>query len=130
MALMPERSKLPPMPKGSKLTLMFGLDAGFGDEAMLTVWVSTKRKYPDIRSRVLANAETLDLQAMGWVVRDDDEVILDKRSHTMNHPTMTSAVEWFMTCFNQLNRADIFALQLAYAGDDPTVVDAVTDAAD
>lgn len=123
MALMPQPAKRSPMPKGSKLTLTFGLDASLDGEAMFTVWVSAKPKYPHVRSKVLDTAETHRLPSKGWVLRHDNEVILEKRAPTADYPTMMSAVEWFMTCFGELEQAGMFALQREYAGDDRTVVD-------
>jgi hypothetical protein len=100
----------------SPIGLLFGLEADRAGEATFTVWLEADPKYPDVRSRVHVLAEFAGLLSSGWSLRHDGWQMVECRAHPVNYPTIDSAVAWFMACFDDLERAGLFALQRELAG--------------
>jgi hypothetical protein len=112
----------------SPIGLLFGLEADPAGEATFTVWLEADPKYPDMRSRVHALAESAGLLSSGWSLRNDGWQMVECRAHTGDFPTIDSAVAWFMQCFGDLERAGLLLLQREVAGIPSTAQESGSDA--
>jgi hypothetical protein len=112
----------------SPIGLLFGLEADPAGEATFTVWLESDPRYPDIRSRVQVLAESAGLLSSGWSLRHDGWQMVECRAHTVDYPTIDSAVAWFMECFGDLERAGLFLLLRALAGTSLTAEEPGSDA--
>ncbi len=94
----------------SRMGLLFGLETGRADEATYTVWLEADPRFVEIRPRAHALAEDAHLLLTGWEVVFDGWKILQAGAHTVNYPTLDTAAAWFLSRFDELDRAGLFRL--------------------
>jgi hypothetical protein len=101
----------------SRIGLLFGLIGNELGETMYTVRVEADPRIGEARARMHAIAEREHLVNHGWILEFDAWPLLTARAHTVNHPSLDSAVAWFIDRFEELDGAGVFALQAAMVGD-------------